>query len=50
MSHNLLEGGAMSLDLHHEMVDVDELSSNGQALEGRLRENLLEPVVVLYQL
>ena len=32
-----LEGGAMSFDLNHEVVDVDELSSDGQALERRLR-------------
>lgn len=40
----------MPLDLHHEVVDVDQLSTNGQALEGRLRENLLETMVVLNQL
>ena len=45
-----LEGCSVPLDLHHEVVDVDQLSTNGQALEGRLRENLLETMVVLNQL
>ena len=40
----------MSFDLHHEMVDVDQFSTDREALEGSLRENLLEPVVVLDQL
>ena len=37
----------MFLDLHHEVVYVDELAAHGQGLEGSLRQDLLEPVVVL---
>ena len=40
----------MLLDLHHQVMDVDKLSTNRQTLEGRLRENLLESMVVLNQL
>ena len=40
----------MFLDFHHEVVDVDQLPSDGEALEWVLGEHLLEPVVVLNQL
>ena len=45
-----LEGGAVFLDLHHQVVDVDKLWPDRQRSEGSLGQDLLEPVVVLDQL
>lgn len=38
------------LHLHHEVVDVEQLGTNCELLEGCLAEYLLETVVVLDQL
>lgn len=38
------------LDLHHEVVQVDELGAHGQAAERRLGQDLVEAVVVLDEL
>lgn len=40
----------MLFDLHHEVVQVDELRTDGQAAEGGLVEDLVETVVVLDEL
>lgn len=40
----------MLLDLHHEVMQVDELRADCQAAEGGLVENLVEAVVVLDEL
>ena len=45
-----LECGFLFLNLNHEMMNVDELSADRQSFEWLLRENLLEAMVVLYQL
>lgn len=44
------EVGLVLLDLHHEVVQVDELRADGQAAEGGLVEDLVEAVVVLDEL
>lgn len=40
----------MLLDLHHEVVQVDELRADSQAAEGGLVEDLVEAMVVLDEL
>lgn len=35
------------LDLNHHVMYINELASDWQTFEGVLRENLLEPMVVL---
>lgn len=40
----------MLLHLHHQVVQVDELRSDGQAAERGLVQDLVETVVVLDQL
>ena len=45
-----LEGGSVFLDLHHYMMNVDQLSTDRQCLEGRLREHLLKTMIVLDEL
>ena len=40
----------MFLDLHHYVMDVDQLSTDRQCLERRLREHLLKTMVVLDEL
>ena len=40
----------MAFHLHHQVVDVDQFPTDRQALERRLRQSLLEAVVVLDQL
>ena len=40
----------MFLDLHHYMMDVDQLSTDRQCLERRLREYLLKTMIVLDEL
>ena len=37
-------------DLHHDMMNIDQLSSDGHVFERSLRENFLEAVVILDQL
>ena len=44
------ESGLVALDLHHDVVDVDELVLDLHALEGVVVQDLLEAVVVLDQL
>ncbi|KAG9333682.1 hypothetical protein JZ751_010672 [Albula glossodonta] len=44
------EVGLVLLDLHHEVVQVDELRAHGQTAEGGLRQDLVEAMVVLDQL
>lgn len=44
------EVGFVLLHLHHEVVQVDELGAHGQAAERRLVQDLVEAVVVLYEL
>lgn len=45
-----LKVGFVLLDLHHEVVQVDELRADGQAAERGLVQDLVEAVVVLDQL
>lgn len=45
-----LECWLVFLNLHHEMMDVDEFSSHTQSFERVLRQDLLEPVIVLDEL
>lgn len=40
----------MLLDLHHEVVEVDELRADGQAAERGLVQDFVEAVVVLDEL
>lgn len=40
----------MLLDLHHEVVEVDELGADGQAAERGLVQDFVEAVVVLDEL
>lgn len=40
----------MLLDLHHEVMQVDELGAGRQAAERRLTEDLVEAMVVLDEL
>ena len=45
-----LEGGAVFFDLDHQVVNVDQFSTDWQRLEWWLREYLLETVVELDEL
>ena len=45
-----LETGLVFLDLHHELVDIDHLSPVRMVSEGRVRHDLVEPVIVLDEL
>ena len=44
------EVGFVLLELHHQMVDVDEVGAGGEGAEGGQGQNLLEAVVVLDEL
>lgn len=44
------EVGFVLLHLHHQVMQVDELGAHGQAAERRLRQHLVEAVVVLDEL
>lgn len=46
----LLKVGLVLLHLNHEMVEVDELWTDGQAAERRLVQDLVKAVVVLDEL
>lgn len=44
------EGGLVPLDLHHNVMNVDELVADLHAAEGALGHDFLEAVVILDQL
>ena len=49
-SLSFLKRWLMFLDFHHQMMNIDEFSSDGHVLEWSLGQNLLESMVVLDQL